>query len=275
MRIRNKANVLGLAMAVGVLAAMGCTSKSESAGKAGGTKPASTLAQTDDRIESSFKKTYVYTRYLKNDDVKLKARDGAVVLSGTVAWESHKALAEDTALGLPGVTRVDNRLVTTAEDATATADTWIGRKVNLSLMFHRDVNADRTIVAVKDGVVTLSGESSSLAQKELTGEYARDIEGVTSVQNQMLVVADPVKENRTAGEKMDDASITAQVKTALRTHRSTSSVKTRVETRNGEVTLTGIARNDAEKSLVTKLVGDIQGVTSVDNQMTIEVAMTQ
>ena len=34
--------------------------------------------------------------------------------------------------------------------------------------------------------------------------------------------------------------------------------------------LTGIAKNAAEKSLVTKLVTDIQGVTSVRNRMTIE-----
>jgi hypothetical protein len=37
------------------------------------------------------------------------------------------------------------------------------------------------------------------------------------------------------------------------------------------VTLSGIAKNDAEKSLVTKLVTDINGVTSVINNMTIAV----
>jgi hypothetical protein len=41
-------------------------------------------------------------------------------------------------------------------------------------------------------------------------------------------------------------------------------------TRNGEVTLTGIAKNDAEKALVTKLVTDIRGVTGVKNQMTVQ-----
>ena len=76
------------------------------------------------------------------------------------------------------------------------------------------------------------------------------------------------------GEKLDDASITAQVKTALFTHRSTSAMKTKVITRNGEVTLTGIAKNAAEKSLVTKLVDDIQGVTSVKNEMTVDLVKT-
>ena len=227
-------------------------------------------SETDDKIESSFKKTYVYKTYLKDDAVKAEAKDGVVTLTGTVVEESHKGLAQETVASLPGVTRVDNKLATKAEVATENADTWIGRKVTLALLFHRNVNASKTTIAVKDGIVTLKGEASSVAQKELTTEYAKDIEGVKEVKNDMTVAATPEKPEQTAGEKLDDASITAQIKTALVTHRSTSSLKTKVETRDGEVTLTGIAKNAAEKSLVTKLVTDIKGVTGVKNQMTVE-----
>jgi hyperosmotically inducible periplasmic protein len=227
-------------------------------------------SEADDRVESSFKQTYVYKTYLKDDAVKAAAKDGVVTLTGTVAEESHKALAQETVLSLPGVTRVDNQLATKAEVAAENADTWIGRKVKTALLFHKNVSASQTTVEVKDGIVTLKGEATSTAQKELTSEYAKDIEGVKEVQNEMTVAATPAKAERSHNEKMDDASVTAQVKTALLTHRSTSAVKTKVETRNGEVTLTGIAKNAAEKSLVTKLVTDIQGVTSVKNEMTVE-----
>jgi hyperosmotically inducible periplasmic protein len=232
-------------------------------------------SETDSKIESSFKKTYVYKTYLKDDAVKIEAKEGTVKLTGTVAEESHKMLADNTVASLPGVTHVDNQLMTKAEANAANADTWIVRKVKLDLMFHRNVNAGKTIVEAKDGIVTLKGEASSAAQKELTAEYAKDIEGVKSVNNEMTVAATPVKAERTEGEKLDDASITAQVKTALTNHRSTSSLKTKVETRDGEVTLTGIAKNDAEKSLVTKLVNDILGVTNVKNQMTVEEIKTK
>ena len=76
-------------------------------------------------------------------------------------------------------------------------------------------------------------------------------------------------------EKMDDASITAQVKTALFNHRSTSAINTKVVARDGDVTLTGIAKNAAEKALVTKLVSDIQGVTRVKNEMTLDEVKTK
>ena len=227
-------------------------------------------SEADDKIESSFKKSYVYETYLKDDAVKAEAKNGVVTLTGTVNEASHKALAQDTMESLPGVTRVDNRLETKAEVAAEKADTWITRKINLSLLFHRNVNAGKTTADVKDGVVTLKGEASSLAQKELTTEYANDIEGVKEVKNEMTVATAAVPVELTPGKKIDDASISAQVKTALWNHRSTSSVKTKIETRDGVVTLTGIAKNAAEKSLVTKLVNDIQGVTSVKNQMTVE-----
>jgi hyperosmotically inducible protein len=72
------------------------------------------------------------------------------------------------------------------------------------------------------------------------------------------------------GEKIDDASITSQVKFALLTHRSTHVMSTKVETQNGVVTLYGKAKNGAEKDLVTKLVSDIHGVETVKNEMVVE-----
>jgi osmotically-inducible protein OsmY len=142
--------------------------------------------------------------------------------------------------------------------------------VKLTLLFHRHVNAGATTVAVRDGVVTLTGTSTSDAQKDLTGAYAKDIDGVKEVQNHLTVTAQPETPGRTDIQKIDDASVTAQVKTALRNHRSTSAIRTGVETRNGVVTLTGKAKNAAEKTLVTKMATDIQGVVDVDNRMTIE-----
>ena len=227
-------------------------------------------SDTDSKIESSFKKTFVYQTYLKDDSVKTEAENGVVTLTGTVNEESHKTLAQDTAAGLPGVIRVDNKLTTKAEAAAESADKWIGRKVKLTLLFHRNVNAGKTTVEVNDGVVTLTGVAASMAQKDLTAEYANDIEGVKEVKNEMTVAGTAEPEDRTMSEKMDDASITAQVKTALLTHRSTSAVKTKVVTVDGQVTLTGVAKNAAEKALVSKLVTDIRGVVGVNNEMTVE-----
>ena len=231
-------------------------------------------SETDERIESTFKKSYVYQTYLKDDAVKTESKGGVVILTGSVAEDSHKALAQETVAELPGVIRVDNRLAVKLE-GTEKSDTWIRAKVRSVLAFHRMVSGSHTEVDVKDGVITLRGIATSEAQKELATEYTEDVQGVSRVLNVMTVAATPELPERTAREKMDDASITAQVKTALFNHRSTSAVKTKVVTRDGEVLLTGIAKNAAEKALVSKLVTDIQGVTSVKNEMTVEETKTK
>lgn len=223
----------------------------------------------DDRNESSAKKSYVFKTYLKDDDIKIQSRDGAVTLTGVVSEESHKSLAQETMAGLPGVKRVVNRLEVKGAPHTANSDPWLRDKVKLTLLFRRSVSAAKTEVDVKDGIVTLRGRAVSQAQMELTTEYARDVKGVKDVKNEMTVSKTSKKIPRTVGEKVDDASITAQVKMALLLHRSTSALNTEVDTKRGVVTMGGKARNAAEKELVTKLVNDLNGVKSVKNRMTI------
>jgi hyperosmotically inducible protein len=231
-------------------------------------------SETDDRIESAFKKSYAYQTYLKDEHIKISSNDGAVTLSGDVFNDTHKPMAQDVAEALPGVRSVDNRIELKGEQATANSDTWISLKVKGALVYHRNVNAHKTEVVVKDGIVTLKGEAASQAQKELTTEFAKDVTGVKSVNNEMTVAANPEKAE-TIGETIDDASITAQVKGSLLSHRSTSVLNTKVTTTGGIVTLGGNARNVAEKDLVTKLVIDIDGVKSVVNNMTIDQAVSQ
>jgi osmotically-inducible protein OsmY len=223
----------------------------------------------DDRIVSTAQKSYVFKTYLKDDDIKIESRDGAVTLTGIVSEEYHKSLAQETVAGLPGVKSVDNRLEVKGAPPTANSDAWIRDKVKVTLLFHRSVSAGTTEVDVKDGIVTLRGEATSQAQKDLTTEYAKDVEGVKDVSNEM-VVSTPSTKPRTVGEKIDDASITAQVKMTLLYHRSTSALNTSVTTKRGVVTLRGKADNAAEKDLAAKFAKDVKGVKGVKNRMTIE-----
>jgi len=225
-------------------------------------------SEMDERIESSAMKSYVFKAYLKGDDIKIQSKDGAVTLTGTVENEFHKELAQNTLAGLPGVKSVDNKLELKGAP-TPNSDAWISTKVKTTLLFHRSVSG-MTEVNTKDGIVILKGAADNQAQKDLTTEYARDVDGVKDVKNEMTVSKTSKKTTQTTGEMIDDASITAQVKMALLFHRSTSAVNTKVETNNGVVTLSGKAMNTAEIDLVTKIVDDITGVKSVKNNMTIE-----
>lgn len=227
----------------------------------------------DDQIEASAKDSYVFKTYLKDDSVGVDAKNGVVTLKGSVADPSHKNLAEYTVAALPGVTHVENDLKVKADLGDETSDAWITTKVKTALLFNAEVSTLGTQVDTKGGVVTLRGEADTEAQKELTGEYAKDVAGVKEVQNLIVATKEPKKSAESAGKAVgaaiDDASITAQAKMALLTHQSTSAIRTDIDTKNSIVTITGKAKNDAEKELVGKLVGDIRGVKSVNNNMTV------
>lgn len=225
-------------------------------------------ASMDSRIESSAKQSYLFRTYLQDDDIKIESRDGAVTLTGIVADNFNKTLAQEAVAGLPGVKSVDNRLGIKGAPPTANSDAWLREQVKGTLLFHRSVSGRTTEVYVKNGIVTLRGDAANQAQKDLTTEYAKDVEGIKDVKNEMTVAKD--SKMQTIGAKIDDASITAQVKMMLLYHRSTSALKTSVTTNDGMVTLGGNARNAAEVDLVTKLARDVDGVTGVNNRMTIQ-----
>jgi osmotically-inducible protein OsmY len=223
----------------------------------------------DNHIELSAKQSYVFRTYLQGDEIKIRSKRGAVALTGVVSENFHRSLAQETVAGLSGVKSIDNRLEVKGAAPTANSDAWLRDKVKVALLFHRSVSTATAEVEVKDGIVTLRGEAVSQAQKESTAEYATYVEGVKGVKNDMTVPKTAQKAPRTIAEKVDDASITAQVNMMLLNHRSTSVLNTTVKTKRGVVTVDGTAGNASEKRLVTNLVADIKGVNRVNNRMSI------
>jgi hyperosmotically inducible protein len=225
---------------------------------------------TDRRIETAAEASYNF-RMVLEDHVKVKVSDGAATLTGTVQDKDERSLAEDTVQNLPGVTRVKNE-ITIQSRYPERSDGWMALKIRGRLLVKANVSAASTKVNVTDGVVLLTGTADSVAQKELTEIYAKEIDGVRSVRNEIVVMplAESTARRETIGERVDDASITSQLKYALLTHKSTSMLKTKVSTTEGVVTIAGEASSDAEKSLVTKLAEDVRGVKSVNNEMNVK-----
>ena len=76
-------------------------------------------------------------KYLKGDAVTVDSKDGAVTLTGTVAEEPHKMLAQETVASLPGVKSVDNRLELAGEPDAGSENALVKARVKLDLLSHR------------------------------------------------------------------------------------------------------------------------------------------
>ena len=212
--------------------------------------------------------SYNYRTVLQGK-VDVKADNGVVTLTGTVSDRDQKVLAENTVTDLPGVVSVSNQ-ISVVPPAPEHSDAWIAFEIKSQLLMKAYVSATTTKVDVRNGVVTLGGTAENVAQKELTEFYASGIEGVKSVHNEIVVTAPNQAQHESVGEDIDDASITAQMKYSLLSHKATSALNTKVTTENGVVTISGDAGSDAEKALVTELAESIRGVKTVHNEMTVK-----
>src|SRR5688572_15805684 len=89
-------------------------------------------------------------------------------------------------------------------------------------------------VSVDNGKATLTGSVEEDVNKDLAKEIALGVSGITQVDNQIVVQADyvapMVSSTRTYGETIDDASITAAVKSKLLWSKHTDGMATDVDT---------------------------------------------
>jgi hyperosmotically inducible protein len=76
---------------------------------------------------------------------------------------------------------------------------------------------------------------------------------------------------KTAGENVDDASITASVKSKLAAEKMATLTKVDVDTNRGTVYLTGNVENATVKARATEIARQVAGVRDVVNNLKVQV----
>jgi hyperosmotically inducible periplasmic protein len=128
-------------------------------------------------------------------------------------------------------------------------------------------------VAVLDGKATLTGSVEDDVQKDLAGAIAAGVGGIKDVDNQIKVDADYKQPERTNtrgyGDVVDDATITAAVKSKLLWNKHTEGMDTKVETKDGKVELSGTVSSEQAKKQAEKLAKNTDGVRKVSNNLLV------
>ncbi len=146
-------------------------------------------------------------------------------------------------------------------------DTVITTQVKMALMRDSSTASLGTDVTTTNGIVLLQGSVLDNYERDMITKVAASVQGVKSVQNEMKVINE---QTSTVAERLEDSTITTKVKMALTSHVLTGALRTSVTTTDLVVTITGKAKNKAEKELVSKIVEDVEGVKKVINNMTVE-----
>lgn len=79
----------------------------------------------------------------------------------------------------------------------------------------------------------------------------------------------PPSSDRTVGEAAGDAAVTAKVKAALLAEKGVDGMRINVDTRDGNVTLSGNVPEPAQIERATQVARGVEGVKDVDNRLRV------
>jgi hyperosmotically inducible protein len=148
----------------------------------------------------------------------------------------------------------------------APSDAQVGLEVNAQL--RQRVQVANLSSQIQDGVVTLRGTAHTPAERLQAEQIARQINGVRSVENQIVV--DAGRAAAVDNNHLDiDASLEAAVRQNLRTEPRLAGSGIDVSTRSNIVTLTGVVRSNEEKELATRLAQQTRDVAEVRNRLAV------
>lgn len=159
----------------------------------------------------------------------------------------------------------------------AVAEARLEGQIGTAFLLNRHLNPFEISVDVEGDTAILTGEVDESIDRELAERVALNAKGIKRVDNKITMdgdaprrARDTADNDRDFDEAIEDASVTAAVKSRLLWNDTTDGLDIGVDTMGGKVTLTGNATTQAEKDLATRLASRTDGVRSVDNRIEIK-----
>ena len=162
-------------------------------------------------------------------------------------------------------------------------DTATLASVKTAFALHR-VLAERPIsVSTRHGVATLTGEVGSDAEMDEAQGIAASVPGIEQIENLLAVNPDLIDaaatesgehddagSERSLGQRLDDVSLTAKVKTALSLHKDLKTLDISVTSRDGVVSLEGTVETPEQAEAAERRAAAVVGVERVENRLALD-----
>ena len=146
-------------------------------------------------------------------------------------------------------------------------DAQLKQDVSAELSWDPSINATQVGVAVKDGVVTLTGHLDTYAEKYAIERAAQRVQGVRAIAVEVDVKLDP-------GHKRSDSEIAQAAETALKWHSLVPPARVQVKVEKGWITLKGEVDWDYQRQTAEKAIRPLTGVVGVSNAIALKAGTT-
>ncbi len=152
-------------------------------------------------------------------------------------------------------------------------EAWLLGKLETALLMNQHLNSFAIDSDVAGNTAILTGTVESGIDRDLAGEVALSINGIDKVVNKLKIV--PVEEQSdakqaprpTLGQRVNDVTITAAVKTRLVANPHIDGLGVNVDTDSAVVTLSGAVRSSEEKQLAELIARNTADVIHVNNEL--------
>jgi hyperosmotically inducible protein len=148
---------------------------------------AAACGKTDAGITTAITAKLAADDTVKAAQIDVDTSNKTVTLSGAVETADAKTRAVEIARMQDGVSQVIDNITVTAAGPPPMTDADLTSAVKSKLLANTAVSAEKINVETVDGVVTLSGEVRSEAEKDIVVRLARDA-GVRDVNDRLTVV---------------------------------------------------------------------------------------
>ena len=187
---------------------------------------------------------------------------------------SKAILAGSIALSLGGIASAFAADVKQGETLNEqVADARRETQILTGFSMNRHLHAFDLTVIVDGNKAVLNGMVEDGIDKDLAGRIAADADGIKFVENRIVIEAGYVRPRQVSergfGEKVEDATISATIKSKLLWNSTTDGLDLHVDTNNGKVTLTGFARSSGEKEQAGRIAKYTHGVVAVNNEIAL------
>jgi len=146
-------------------------------------------------------------------------------------------------------------------------DLEIQKNVMEELKWEPFLNASEVGVAVKNGVVTLSGTVDSYAKKISAEKAAKRVMGVKAV-------AEDIEVKLVSGTKKNDTEVAETVLNTLKWHSAVEENKIKIKVENGWVTLEGEVEWEFQRNAAKTAIEGLTGVLGIFNNIKIKPTIT-
>lgn len=142
-------------------------------------------------------------------------------------------------------------------------DIQIQQDVMDELKWQPFLNSSEIGVAVKNGIVTLSGTVDSYSKKLSAERAAKKVAGVKAIAEEIQIAVSP-------GYRKTDTEIADAVFNALKWHSAVPEEKVKIKVEDGVVTLEGVLEWEYQRASARVAIQNLSGVRSVINLITIK-----